>query len=98
MCRRGKNCSKIVGFGAILQAETCVATQVFANANGPVPGSNFQYSGWMTEANHLGNVAYRTGKKIGWDHKAMRSTNASEAEPFIRRPQYRKGWEGILKA
>ena len=41
----------------------------YAKGNGPVPGSNFQYSGWTTEANHLGNVAYRTGKKIEWDYQ-----------------------------
>ena len=40
------------------------------------PGSNFQYSGWTTEANHLGNVAYRTGKKLEWDYQALRATNA----------------------
>src|SRR5688500_380083 len=68
----------------------------YAKGNGPVPGSNFQYSGWTTEANHLGNVSYRTGKKIEWDHEAMRAANAPEADPFIRRPEYRKGWEGIL--
>src|SRR5947208_1515525 len=34
----------------------------YAKGNGPVPGSNFQYSGWTTEANHLGNVAYRSDK------------------------------------
>ncbi len=69
-----------------------------AKGNGPVPGSNFQYSGWTTETNHLGNVAYRTGKKIEWDFEAMRATNAPSAAPFIKRPEYRKGWEGILKA
>jgi len=68
----------------------------YAKGNGPVPGSNFLYSGWTTGANHLGNVAYRTGKKIEWDYQAMRATNAPEADPFIRRPEYRKGWEGIL--
>src|SRR5438034_4319687 len=30
-------------------------------------GSNFQYSGWTTESNHIGNMAYRAGKKIKWD-------------------------------
>ena len=63
---------------------------------GPMPGSNFQYSGWTTEANHLGNVAYRSGKKIEWDYRSLRATNAPEAAPFIKRPGYRKGWEGIL--
>src|SRR5947207_12094725 len=69
----------------------------YAKGNGPVPGSNFKYSGWATEANHLGNVAYRTGKKIQWDAAAMKATNAPEAAPFIRR-QFRKGWTGILPA
>jgi hypothetical protein len=69
-----------------------------AKGNGPVPGSNFQYSGWTTETNHLGNVAYRTGKKLEWDYQALRATNAPAADPFIKRPEYRKGWEGILKA
>jgi predicted dehydrogenase len=68
----------------------------YAKGAGPVPGSNFQYSGWTTEANHLGNVAYRTGKKIQWDYKTLRVTNAPEAASLIKR-EYRKGWEGILK-
>ena len=62
---------------------------------GPAPGSNFLYSGWVTESNHLGNVAYRTGKKLEWDHASLRARNAPEADQFIRRP-YRKGWDGIL--
>jgi predicted dehydrogenase len=62
---------------------------------GPPPGSNFQYSGWVTESNHLGNVAYRTGKKLEWDPVNLRARNAPEADQFIRRP-YRKGWDGIL--
>jgi predicted dehydrogenase len=52
---------------------------------------NFEYAGLLTEANHLGNVAYRVGKKIEWDAKNMRVTNDSDAERFIRR-DYRKGW------
>jgi hypothetical protein len=65
---------------------------------GPEPGSNFQYSAWTTETNHLGNVAYRTGKKIEWDYESLRARNAPEAAPFIKRLEYRKGWERILKA
>lgn len=53
--------------------------------------SNFEYAGWLTEANHLGNVAYRAGKKITWDPKAMRITNDTDANQFLRR-EYRKGW------
>jgi hypothetical protein len=52
---------------------------------------NFEYAGWLTEANHLGNVAYRAGRKLQWDPIAMRATNCPEADPFIRR-QYREGW------
>ncbi|MCE9561004.1 MAG: Gfo/Idh/MocA family oxidoreductase [Planctomycetes bacterium] len=54
--------------------------------------ANFEYSGWLTEANHLGNVAYRVGKKLTWDAAKMVATNTSEADKFIRR-EYRKGWE-----
>jgi hypothetical protein len=46
----------------------------------------------LTEANHLGNVAYRTGKKLLWDAKRLKATNAPEADKFIRRI-YRKGWK-----
>jgi predicted dehydrogenase len=52
---------------------------------------HFGYSGRLTEANHLGNVAYRVGKKLDWDPAGLRATNAPEAEPLIHRV-YRKGW------
>ena len=53
---------------------------------------NFEYSGWLTEANHLGNVAFRTGKKLEWDPVAMRASNAPEADQYLRR-DYRKNWK-----
>ncbi|HXK95950.1 MAG TPA: gfo/Idh/MocA family oxidoreductase, partial [bacterium] len=53
---------------------------------------NFEYAGWLTENNHLGNVAYRTGKKLEWDPQSLRATNAPEADRFIRR-DYRPGWK-----
>ena len=52
----------------------------------------FSYSGPLTEANHLGNVAYRSGKKLEWNAAAMKIPNAPEAEKFLTR-EYRKGWE-----
>jgi predicted dehydrogenase len=52
---------------------------------------DFSYSGRLTEANHLGNVAYRAGKKLEWDTAAMRIPNAPDAERFLKR-EYRKGW------
>jgi predicted dehydrogenase len=53
---------------------------------------NFEYAGWLTEANHLGNVAFRAGKKLAWDPAAMKAKGCPEADPFIRR-DYRKGWK-----
>ena len=52
---------------------------------------DFAYSGPLTEANHLGNVAYRAGKKLEWDAKNMRIPNAPDAERFLR-TEYREGW------
>ena len=52
---------------------------------------HFGYSGPLTEANHLGNVAHRAGTKIEWDAAGMRIPNAPSAEQFLGR-EYRKGW------
>ena len=53
---------------------------------------NFEYAGLLTEANHLGNVAYRVGKKIEWDPVALKCPNAPEADQYIKRA-YRDGWK-----
>jgi predicted dehydrogenase len=53
--------------------------------------SNFGYSGVLTEAMLLGNVAVRLGKPIEYDGAGGRVTNSSEAEDYIR-PAFRKGW------
>ncbi|MFN7138301.1 MAG: Gfo/Idh/MocA family protein [Limisphaerales bacterium] len=53
---------------------------------------DFQYSAALTEANHLGNIAHRLGKKIEWDAANLKVRNTPEAEKLIRRP-YRKGWK-----
>ena len=34
----------------------------------------------------LGNLAIRCGKRVYWDAKKMKCTNAPEADRFIRRP------------
>jgi predicted dehydrogenase len=65
---------------------------ILACKTGSATTCNFEYSGALTEANHLGNVAYRTGKKIEWDAAALQVTNTPDAAKFIRR-EYRKGWE-----
>jgi hypothetical protein len=46
----------------------------------------------LTEANNLGNVAFHAGKKLQWDTKEMRATNALDSERYIKR-DYRKGWK-----
>jgi predicted dehydrogenase len=58
---------------------------------GSPTGSPFSYAGPLTEANHLGNVAYRAGGQIEWDSQAMRITNDEAANQFISR-QPRDGW------
>jgi predicted dehydrogenase len=52
---------------------------------------NFEYAGWLTEANHLGNVAFRAGEKLEWNPEEMKATNTTAAERFIKR-EYRMGW------
>jgi hypothetical protein len=53
---------------------------------------NFDYSGALTEAVLLGNVAYRVGQRLEWDAAKLTAVNCPEAERFLRRA-YRKGWE-----
>lgn len=52
---------------------------------------HFDYAGPLTEAALLGNVAYRSGRKIEWDAKNMRIPNAPEAERWLDK-EYREGW------
>ena len=67
------------------------AEWVHAAKTGAPTTCNFEYAGWLTEANHLGNVAFRTGKKLEWDPVKLRAKNAPEADEFIR-CEYPKGW------
>jgi predicted dehydrogenase len=53
---------------------------------------NFDYSGALAEAVLLGNVAYRTGKKLEWDAATAKVTGCPEAAQYLQR-EYRKGWE-----
>lgn len=52
---------------------------------------NFDYAGALTEAVLLGNVAYRSGKRLEWDARALRARNAPEADRYLRH-HYREGW------
>lgn len=60
--------------------------------NGTPTGSPFSYAGPLSEANHLGNVAFRSGGKILWDAKAMKITNNEAANRFLSR-EPRAGWK-----
>ena len=55
---------------------------------GAKPGSNFDYSGPLTEMVLLGNIAIRTGKKIKWDGENMKCTNVAEANKYVKK-EYR---------
>ncbi len=70
------------------------AEWIHACKTGAPTTCNFTYAGWLTEANHLGNVAYRIGKTIEWNPDSLRAINAPEADPIIRR-EYRPGWSLI---
>jgi predicted dehydrogenase len=58
---------------------------------GQPSSSDFAYSGPLTEAVLLGNVAFRTGRKIEWDSAQLRARNCPEADRFIHH-EYRAGW------
>jgi len=68
------------------------AEWIAACKSGSPTTCNFEYSGWLTEANHLGNVAYRVGKKLEWDPERLTCPNAPEAGRFLKR-EYRAGWQ-----
>jgi predicted dehydrogenase len=53
---------------------------------------NFDYSGALTEAVLLGNVAYRVGQKIEWNDKKLKAKNCRAADEYIQH-HYRKGWK-----
>jgi hypothetical protein len=54
-------------------------------------GANFEFSGPVTEALLLGNVALRAGAKIKWDSAGMKVTNVPTAQQYVQ-PEYRSGW------
>jgi len=57
------------------------------------PGANFEFSGVVTEALLLGNLALRNaGRKLHWDGPGLKITNLPEATTLLH-CQYRAGWE-----
>ena len=65
---------------------------IAACKTGSTTGANFDYASRLIEHNMLGNLAFRTGKKITWDAGSAKALGCPEAERYIRRT-YRKGWE-----
>lgn len=59
--------------------------------DGSATTCNFDYSGALTEAVLLGNVAFRAKQKIQWDAAALKCPNCPEADQFLKRT-YREGW------
>jgi predicted dehydrogenase len=59
--------------------------------SGSPTGSPFSYAGPLTEANHLGNVAFRAGASIDWDSQLMKITNDKAANQYVSRKP-REGW------
>jgi predicted dehydrogenase len=68
------------------------AEWIRACKTGEATTCNFDYSGPLTEAALLGNIAYRTGKKIEWDAKKLKAKGCPEADQLIQH-HYRKGWK-----
>lgn len=56
---------------------------------------NFDYSGALSEAVLLGNVAYRSGKGFKWDGENMKILDNPAAEKFLTK-EYRVGWEVMI--
>jgi predicted dehydrogenase len=54
-------------------------------------GANFEFSGPVTEALLLGNVALRIRKKLFWDAPNMKVVNVPEANEYLHF-QYRSPW------
>jgi hypothetical protein len=51
----------------------------------------------LAEAVTLANVALRVPyKRLLWDTQKMEFTNSAEANKYVRREQYRQGWESLI--
>ena len=60
--------------------------------DGPMPGSNFEYSAQLTEMALLGVLAQRFNTRIEYDSENMKVTNHSGFDVHIKEP-VRKGWD-----
>ncbi len=60
--------------------------------DGPMPGSNFEYSARLTEMALLGVLAQRFNTRIEYDAVNMKVTNHPDFDAHIKEP-VRKGWD-----
>jgi len=63
-----------------------------AKGHATPPTCQFDYSGPLSEAVLLANVAYRAGSGFEWDAETLQASDNDRAQSFIREA-YRKGWE-----
>jgi hypothetical protein len=63
-----------------------------AKGNATLPTCNFDYSGPLSEAVMLANVAYRAGDGFDWDAQNLKTVGNPQAQSLIRE-EYRKGWD-----
>ena len=54
--------------------------------------SPFEYGSLLTELGQLGNIAFRTGKRIEWDAVHLRARGVPQADRLIHH-EYRSGWK-----
>ena len=59
--------------------------------DGPLPGSNFEYSARLTEMASLGVLSQRFNTRIEYDAANMKVTNHPDFDQYIKEP-VRKGW------
>ena len=87
--------------GSILAAafDKTTAEDEWINAiknKGKSKGS-FEQVAALAEAVTLGNIALRVPyKRLLWDTQKMEFTNSADANKFVRREEYRSGWEKII--
>jgi len=65
---------------------------LLACKRGGKPSCHFEYGALLTEIVLLGNVAYRTGKKLKWLPAEAKALGCPEAQPYIKESR-RPGWE-----
>jgi hypothetical protein len=58
---------------------------------------SFEAVAALAEAVTLANIALRVPyKRLLWDAQRMAFTNSAEANAFVRREQYRQGWDTLI--